>query len=420
VFNNHSNEQYIALKYNVFYQIHPQHDLSLGAQIQTSSSWKNVAHIYPDTMRFYVPQNGTWTDPIVSSGGIINNNLSFGGANKMFAYLSDKYTVLPRLSLTFGLRYDYFGFSKQGQISPRANIAYEIIPLVTTISLAAGEYWQSQPFPYYSDPQNLWINKELPNAKANHIVLGLQHILDEGVKLSVEAYYKHFQNIVVSEQFVYSAIDTFRSDRNLAIGERESYGVEFFLQKKQVTNYYGTISVSLSKTEDVDPRNPKLVDRYPSEYDYPVILNFVGGKIVKGVRSWLNDQPFFIKYPLYILPLSDEMEISARYRYQTGGPYTPNDFTLFKQQRLGGLIWSQGAWEASNRINSERYPDYSRVDIQWISRFYMQNWNINVYIALMNLFNTKNVFYYEYRSDGTRETVYQFAFFPVGGVEIEF
>jgi len=420
VFNNHSNEQYIALKYNVFYQIHPQHDLSLGAQIQTSSSWKNVAHIYPDTMRFYIPQTGTWTDPIVSSGGIINNNLSFGGANKMFAYLSDKYTIFPRLSLTFGLRYDYFGFSKQGQISPRANIAYEIIPLVTTISLAAGEYWQSQPFPYYSDPQNLWINKELPNAKANHIVLGLQHILDEGVKLSVEAYYKHFQNIVVSEQFVYSAIDTFRSDRNLAIGERESYGVEFFLQKKQVTNYYGTISVSLSKTEDVDPRNPKLVDRYPSEYDYPVILNFVGGKILKGVRSWLNNQPFFIKYPLYILPLSDEIEISFRYRYQTGGPYTPNDFTLFKQQRLGGLIWSQGMWESSNRINSERYPDYSRLDIQWISRFYMQNWNINVYIALMNLFNTKNVFYYEYRSDGTRETVYQFAFFPVGGVEIEF
>ncbi|MGD0037718.1 MAG: TonB-dependent receptor [Bacteroidota bacterium] len=420
VFNNHSNEQYIALKYNVFYQIHPQHDLSLGAQIQTSSSWKNVAHIYPDTMRLYIPQTGTWTGPIVSSGGIINNNLNFGDANKMFAYISDKYTILPRLSLTFGLRYDYFSFSKQGQISPRANIAYEIIPLVTTISLAAGEYWQSQPFPYYSDPQNLWINKELPNAKANHIVLGLQHILDEGVKLSVETYYKHFQNIVVSEQFVYSAIDTFRSDRNLAIGERESYGVEFFLQKKQVTNYYGTISVSLSKTEDVDPRNPKLVDRYPSEYDYPVILNFVGGKIVKGVRSWLNDQPFFIKYPLYILPLSDEIEISSRYRYQTGGPYTPNDFTLFKQQRLGGMIWSQGAWESSNRINSERYPDYSRFDIQWISRFYMQNWNINVYIALMNLFNTKNVFYYEYRSDGTRETVYQFAFFPVGGVEIEF
>ena len=31
----------------------------------------------------------------------------------------------------------------------------------------------------------------------------------------------------------------------------------------------------------------------------------------------------------------------------------------------------------------------------------MNNWNINVYIALMNVLNHKNVFYYEYRSDGT-------------------
>jgi hypothetical protein len=90
------------------------------------------------------------------------------------------------------------------------------------------------------------------------------------------------------------------------------------------------------------------------------------------------------------------------------------------QKREGGIKWSRGAWETSHRINTERFPDYSRLDLQWISRFYMKNWNINVYIALQNVFNTKNVFYYVYRSDGTRETVYQFSFFPVGGIEIEF
>jgi hypothetical protein len=149
-------------------------------------------------------------------------------------------------------------------------------------------------------------------------------------------------------------------------------------------------------------------------------VNLVAGKIVKGVRSWLNDQPFFIKYPSYILPLSDEIEISCKYRYQTGGPYTPHDWTTSEQVWEGGVQWSRGAWRTSSRVNSVRYPDYSRLDIQWISRFYMQHWNINVYIALMNVFNTQNVFYYEYRSDGTRETVYQFTFFPVGGIEIEF
>jgi hypothetical protein len=420
IFSNHSDEAYVAAKYDIFYQIHPQHELSLGAQIQTANHWRNVVQVWSDTTRYDFAHNGNWSEPVTFPSGTIKNSLDFGDGSKMYAYISDKYRIVPRLHLTLGLRYDYFSFSEQGQLSPRASIAYEILPPTTTISLAAGQYWQTQPFPYYSDRRNLWYNKHLPNAEANHVVLGLQHILDEGIKLSVEAYYKRFRNIAVEEQFVYSAIDTFRSDRNLAVGRRESYGIEFFLQKKQVTNYYGTISVTLSKTQDFDPRVPKLIDRYPSQYDYPVIVNVVAGKIAKGVRSWLDKTPFFIKYPSYIMPISDEMEISFRYRYQTGGPYTPYDYTPYVQNREGGVQWSQGAWVASNRINSVRFPDYSRFDIQWISRFYMKNWNINVYIAVQNVFNTKNVFYYEYRSDGTKEAVYQFAFFPVGGIEVEF
>jgi hypothetical protein len=50
----------------------------------------------------------------------------------------------------------------------------------------------------------------------------------------------------------------------------------------------------------------------------------------------------------------------------------------------------------------------------------MQNQNVRVCTSWMNVLNKKNVFYYEYRSDGTRESVYQFSFFPVGGIEIEF
>jgi hypothetical protein len=422
VFNTHNDEAFYALKYDVFYQIHPQHDLMAGAQIQTTSHWTGTTRFLGDSVRYSqtIPGFGTLDTIIVQPDGYIPNNIKFGEASKTFAYISDKYNIMPQLNLTLGLRYDYFTYSQQGQMSPRGSIAYEILPPTTTLSLSAGEYWQTQPLPYYSDRLNRGINKELPNAQSSHMMLGIQHILDEGIKVSLETYYKKFSGIAVSQEFIHSADLLYRSDTNLAIGNRRSYGLEFLAQKKQVTNYYGTISISLSKTEDDDPRIGQEGKTYPSQYDYPVILNLVGGKIVKGVRSWLNDQAFFIKYPLYILPLSDEMEVSFRYRYQTGGPYTPQQFSSSQQFWEGGMKWSKGMWKASDRVNSERYPDYSRLDIQWISRFYMQNWNINVYISLMNLFNTKNVFYYEYRSDGTRETVYQFTFFPVGGIEVEF
>jgi outer membrane receptor for ferrienterochelin and colicin len=425
VFNSHNDEAFHALKYDIFYQIHPQHDLTAGAQIQTTSHWWGKTTFSGGSMYYDLNKNGVkdGTDLVViSPDGNIPNSLDFGDASKMYTYASDKYHITPRLNLTFGLRYDYFTYSKQGQLSPRANIAYELIPITTIVSLSAGEYWQTQPLPNYSDTRNVGYNKNLENSKSQHVVLGLQHILDEGVKLSVEAYYKKFSNIAVGEEYVHSLVDTIWSDKNLAIGKRESYGLEFLLQKKQVTNYYGTVSVSLSKTTEEDPRIGKEGQTYPSSYDYPVIFTLIGGKVVKGVRSWLDETPFFIKYPSYILPVSDEMEISFRYRYQTGTPCTPYTFNPYVHYREGGGIkWSQGAWQYDRtHVNSDHYPDYSRLDIEWISRFYMQNWNINVYIALENVLDTKNVFYYEYRSDGTREAVYQFSFFPVGGIEIEF
>ncbi len=425
ILNSHNDEAFYAVKYDVFYQIHPKHELKGGVQIQTTNHWIGKTTFAGSD--FYYDLNGNHgydvgiDKRIISPDGDIPNVLDFGEASKMFAYASDKYHITPRLNLTLGLRYDYFTYSKEGELSPRASLAYELIPITTTISLSAGEYWQTQPLPNYSDTRNIGYNKNLENSKAQHIVLGFQHILDEGVKMSVEAYYKKFSQISFGEEYIRSLVDTVWSDKNLAIGNRDSYGVEFLLQKKQVTNYYGTISVSLSKTTQEDPRIGREGQAYPSEYDYPGIINLVGGKVVKGVRSWFNDQPFFIKYPAYILPISDEMEISFKYRYQTGRPYTPHTFSTNVHFWEGDTRWSQGIWQYDqSRVNADRYPDYSRLDIQWISRFYMQNWNINVYIALQNVLDHKNVFYYEYRSDGTRETVYQFSFFPVGGIEIEF
>jgi len=422
VLNSHNDEAFYALKYELFYQIHPQHELMAGAQIQTANHWVGLTTFEGGTSYYDMNRNGRMdsVELRISPSGNIPIGIKFGDASKSYAYVSDKYTIVPRLNLTLGFRYDYFTYSKQGQVSPRGSISYEVLP-TTTISLAAGEYWQTQPFPNYSDTRNIGYNKLLPNAHARHVVLGLQHIMDDGVKLSLETYYKKFSNILVEKQFMYSLVDSLWRDSLMAVGHRQSYGIEFLLQKKQVTNYYGTISISLSKTIEDDPRIRKEGSTYPSQFDYPIIVNLVGGKIVKSVRSWLDGQPFYIKYPSYVLPFSDEMEISFRYRYQTGGPFTPQIFSTTSHFLEGGRHWSKGMWSYDrNRVNGERYPDYGRLDIQWISRFYMQNWNINVYIALMNVLDRKNIFYYEYRSDGTRETVYQFTFFPVGGIEIEF
>lgn len=421
VFSNKAHESFVAAKYEAYYQIDERNALSAGAQLQTANKWQNEVWARPDTTRFDLNQDGTYeTGPVIIPEASVSQTLTFGAASKYFAYLSDKFSITPRLALTAGVRYDHFTFSGQGNVSPRFSLSYQLIPSTTTLSIAAGVYYQTHPFPYYGDRRSLWYNRNLENMRANHYVFSLEHFMDEGLKLSLEAYYKDYSHVVVSEGFVYSADPTYWSDRNLAIGKRRSYGLEFFVEQKQVHDFFGTLSVSLSDTKDSDPRIPPKTDWYPSEFDYPVIVSALAGHVARGVRDWLDDAPFFIKYPSYILPISNEMEISFKYRYQAGRPYTPKTYVTWKQSREGGITWSQGAWIDSDRINSARYPDYGRFDIQWISRFYLNKWNINFYFTIINLFNKKNVFYQSYRSDGTVQTVYQFTLFPVGGVEVEF
>jgi hypothetical protein len=420
-FSNQANESFVGAKVDLFYQVHPRHELSAGVQVQTSRQWKNDVFVDADSSRFDLNRDGIYeTGPIVVPPFVYHNEMGFGDASKYYLYVSDKFKISSRLSLTLGGRYDHFTYSGKGSLSPRASISYALVPQQTTVTFATGEYYQTQPLPYFSDRRNIGYNRTLDYMKATHYVLGLEHIFGPGLRMSVEAYYKNYTGIAVLEDFIYSAIDTFWSDRYLTVGKRHSYGVEFLLEQKQVKDLFATVSVSLSRTQEKDPRIPKKVDVYPSDYDYPVIITLITGKVVKGVRDWLSTSPFFLKYPSYILPLSNEMEISFKYRFQTGRPYTPQEYVTWKQFREGGVKWSRGAWIDSEDHNRARYPDYNRMDLQWISRFYFNSWNINAFVALQNVLNTKNVFFENHRSDGTKETIYQFAFFPVVGVEIEF
>ena len=420
-FSNHAVESFAGLKYDLFYRLHPRHELSAGAQIQTASLWKNDVYVAPDSARYDLNRDGRFeTGPIVNPGWVYHDRQGFGNASKYYLYASDRMEVTPRFLLTLGVRYDHFTYSGQGSFSPRASLVYQIVPSLMSLTFSLGRYYQTHPFPFYGDGRQIGYNKNLANMLADHYVLGFEHVLDRGLKLSIEGYYKKYRQLAVSENFIFSAIDTFWSDRNRPVGGRTSVGLEFFLEQKQVEDYFGTLSVSLSSSRETDPRIPRIRKDYPSEYDYPLILTALAGKVVKGVRSWLNDAPFFIRYPSYILPLSDEMELSFKFRYQSGRPYTPSEYVTWKQSREGGVTWSRGAWIATGDQNGARYPNYSRLDLQWLSRFYLDRWNVTLYVAMMNVLNSKNVFYENHRSDGTVETVYQFAFFPVVGLEVEF
>jgi outer membrane receptor for ferrienterochelin and colicin len=420
-FSDNSYDSYVGLKYDVVYYLHTNHEISAGAQYFGIWKFDNSTQWYSEIKRYDLNNDGIFeSGPVTFPDGNVTDHLGFASENKSYGYLSDKIRLSDSFRLTIGGRYDYFSYSQKGNLSPRFSASYDILPQTTKLNFAYGEFYQTQSLPYYGDNRGLGINKKLKNSHARHFVLGVEHIFTKGLKASIEGYTKEYSDLPVSEQFIYSADKAFRSDKYLNVGKRTSRGIELFIQQKQVETYYGTLSLSYSKTEDVDPRIPRRVSTYPSEYDYPVLATLVAGKVVRGTRDALNTTPFFIKYPLMLIPLSDDMEISLRFRYSTGRPRTSPKFVTNVQRWIGGTAWSTGSWEYGDDVNNDRYPDYQRLDIQWISRYHYTGFNIVVYMAVENLYNHDNIAMYQYSSDGTTQTIHQFAFFPIGGFSVEF
>jgi len=137
------------------------------------------------------------------------------------------------------------------------------------------------------------------------------------------------------EEFIHFYDRAFRSEKILNVGKQDVYGIDFLLQQKLVKDIYGTVSFSRMWTKYYDPRIGKEGGTFPSDNDFPYVLTVIAGKRFTGLRTELNQMPFYIRYPSYVLPFSDDMEISLRWRYATGKPFTPQEYVVTEQHREG-------------------------------------------------------------------------------------
>lgn len=416
--NQRNGETAIKAEFN--WNISKWNELNFGGSVKFINFYTDEK-IAGDTVRFDINNDGKFDTIVTRNPAQFNYDLAFPEFSKQYVYINDKIKLLnERLIFNLGLRYDYFNYSKQGNISPRISIAYYFIPLIFSFNLAYGEYYQVPALPLFIDRYKLDINRELKNSHARHFVAGFEYIIDEGLKLNIEGYYKKYFDLPVREEFVHFLDRKFRSEKILNVGKQDVTGIDVFLQQKLVKNIYGTISFSRMWTKYYDPRIGFEGKTFTSENDFPYTFTIILGSKFKDLRKKLDEMPFYIKYPSYILPFSDDMEISFKWRYASGKPYTKKIFITSEQHLNGGLIWSKGTWIDSEEIFTERYPDYHRLDLSFYSRYNYESWSISLFLSIQNLYNRKNIFFYNYNSDGTIDNVYQFSFMPVLGVEINF
>jgi outer membrane cobalamin receptor len=410
-FRNNSIELENTLKTDFVYQLSDKLELNYGASYK-SVNFDHDIQSEPDTIfLYYGGAKDTEPDSVFKTypPWVDKKNVK---SYKTALYSQISVDILKRIRLTGGLRYDYFHYNKFQSISPRLGASF-FLNHKTTFNIAYGIHYQSPA--YIELTANPKKNKSLKSKYTQQYVAGIEYLFREDIKLTIEAFYKTYHDVPIyrSSTTAYP-FDSFESEM---INEGTGYaqGIEFFLQKKLTENFSTTISYSNSISKAKDPRkDPGYGKYYNWDYDYRNVFTFIGGYKIKFYKyDWYNklQTKLWYKITAWLLPFGDEVEIGLRFRYLGGRPYTP---PVYHPEIHRWLI------EERQKLNTSRYPIYSRLDFRLDRRFIFDSWNMVVYFDMMNVYNRHNVWQYQYNEDGTTENVLQFEVLPVGGVSLEF
>lgn len=312
------------------------------------------------------------------------------GSPQIGVFASHTYRPWSRLALTTGLRYDYYDYVDRAHLSPRLSASYDITPR-TTLMGAAGVYRQYIPLSLLTQKPAF---RELKDPIAYHYVLGLSHLLRDDTRLTVEAYYKWYDNFPMDpgqpQLFVADELGFARMIGDFpelqSGGQAYAAGIEATLQKKLVRGIYGLVSASFFRT-----RYRGLDGHWRDRlFDNRILFTVEGG--YKPNEKW---------------------EYSLRWVFAGGHPITP--LNLATSRAINRSV------DDSRRVNEDRIPAYHSLNLRVDRRFNFSGSNLIVFFSVWNAYNRKNVSqYYWNEIDRKEEVLYQWSLLPVGGFEFEF
>ena len=312
------------------------------------------------------------TQRIITSGysidtNFVNTDLHFIKYG-VFAQLSKNYLV-DRLVTSIGFRIDGNSFTENttnNNFSPRLSLSYKLSGK-SSLNANLGRYYQ---LPAYTilgyGLNNNFYNQDAEYIQCDHAVVGLEYNPSNYSKITLETFYKQYDN------YPFSIIDSI-SLANLggdfgvignedisSISQGRSFGLEFLAQQKLSTSIYGILSVTYYRSEFED-KFGKLV---PSAWDNRFIFNLTAGKRFKR-----------------------NIELGLKFRYSGGAPYTPIDLATSSNIAIWNI--NQRGVLNYDALNTERLKNVHGVDLRLDKKWYFNKWSLNAYIDVENLYNFK-------------------------------
>ncbi|MCX6563019.1 MAG: TonB-dependent receptor [Candidatus Aminicenantes bacterium] len=294
------------------------------------------------------------------------------------------------LTLSVGVRADYFFYNRRAHLSPRFAASFG---LSSNLTLNASFGIFRQVLPMFLLASNA-ANKLNRDPLAVHAILGLKFDPSESLRLSFELYDKEYRYFPLAPEnpslFVMDSGIDFEFFRTYAAlvdtGTAHARGVEVFLQKRIIEKFYGIFSVSLFRS---------------------TFRDYFGIQ-----RDRVNDNRYIMTVVGGYKP-NDKWNVSVRWNLAGGVPYTPFDVEASRQANMGMIDKSQ--------ILARRYPDYMTFNFRLDRRWVFSRSSLNLFLSIVNAFNRKNMDrYYWNRIENKPDVVYQAPLIPVFGVEYRF
>ncbi|MFP4093640.1 MAG: TonB-dependent receptor [Cyclobacteriaceae bacterium] len=308
----------------------------------------------------YARYSNTTTDAL--------NDLSYSTELDFFRYGLFGQVSKPffneRLTPSFGLRVDANTFTEGGSnplntFSPRFSLAYVLAPR-WTLNASAGRYFKIPPYTIlgFQNQQGAFANRDSEYIQSDHLVAGLEYLPRRSTRITLEGFYKRYDNYPVSVSEGVSLANlggdfsVLGNEDIASVGLGRTYGLEVLLQQKLARNFYGILAYTLYRSEFTG------LDREtyrPSLWDNRQLLTFTGG--YKLPRNW---------------------EIGLRVRYLGPTPYPLVDI----ERTTDAYPTIINDFE---RLGEERLGAFNQTDIRIDKKWNFTGWTFNLFLEVTNV-----------------------------------
>ena len=284
-----------------------------------------------------------------------------------------KNVLKDRLLVSFGLRTDMNTFTTGGNnpletASPRLSFAYSVSKK-WDLTASVGRYFKLPPYTSlgFRDENDVLVNIDAEYIQSNHYVLGTQFLPNDGLRLTLEGFFKTYANYPVSlvngislanQGQEFGAIG---NEPITSIGDGVTYGAEIFIQQKLVKNIFYVVSYTYVRSLFSGLDN----DLIPSAWDAQHLLS--------GTLGWKFGK-------------KKDWQLGLKYRFAGGVPYTPWDL---QASQMNYAVLGNGVLDFDD-VNGERLSNFQQLDFRLDKIVNLKKLSFTFYIDIQNLLGFEN------------------------------